>query len=175
MALAAPATADTTILIFPPENLTKARALSWIAEGLAIALSEECQVPGVETVSWEERIRFVEASDLPPNSVLSRASMIRVAQRLAADRIVFGSYSGSEESLRIELRVLDLKSMRLSGPIVANGSAAALPQLENELAWVILSARRPQRSHLAGEFRARTRAIPNKAYAYFIGCLGDCG
>jgi hypothetical protein len=78
---AAPATADTTILIFPPENLTKTKTLSWIAEGLAIALSEECQVPGVETVSWEERIRFVEASDLPPNSVLSHASMIRVAQR----------------------------------------------------------------------------------------------
>jgi tetratricopeptide (TPR) repeat protein len=168
----APASADTAILIFPPENLTKARTLSWIAEGLAVALSEECQVPGIETVSWEERIRSVEASDLPPNSVLSRASMIRVAQRLAVDRIVFGSYSGSEESLRIELRMLDLKSMRLSGPIVANGSAAALPQLENELAWVILSAVGRTGAISRESYRARTRTIPNKTYAHFIGCLG---
>jgi Tfp pilus assembly protein PilF len=169
---AAPATADTTILIFPPENLTKTKTLSWIAEGLAIALSEECRVPGVETVSWEERIRFVEASDLPPNSVLSHASMIRVAQRVAADRMVFGSYAGNEESLRIELRVLDLKSMRLSGPIVANGSAAALPQLENELAWVILSDGSRSGAISRENFSARTRGIPNQAYAYFISCLG---
>jgi tetratricopeptide (TPR) repeat protein len=169
--LAEPATANTTILIFPPENLTKIKTLSWIAEGLAIALSEECLVPGVETVSWEERIRFIEASDLPPNSVLSRASMIRVAQRAAADLMVFGSYAGNEESLRIELRVLDLKSMRLSGPMVANGSAAALPQLENELAWVILSQGGRGVAVSRENFSARTRRIPSSAYAYFIGCL----
>jgi len=169
---AVPAAADTTIVIFPPEDLSKSRTLSWIGEGMAIALSEECQSPGVETASWEERIRFIEASDLPPNSVLSRASMIRVSQRLAADHIVFGSYTGSEESLRFELRILNLKSMKLSGPIVANGSAAALPQLENELAWVILSAVGGAGSVSRENFRARTRAIPNKTYAYYIGCLG---
>jgi Tfp pilus assembly protein PilF len=170
--LAAPDAAKTTFLIFPPENLTKNKTLSWIGDGLAIAISEECQVPGVETISWEERVRFVEASDLPPSAVLSRASMIRVAQRAAADRLVFGSYRGNEANLRIDLRVLDLKSMKLSGPIVANGSASALAQLENELAWVILSDGGRNGAISRESFRARTRSVPNRAFAYFITCLG---
>lgn len=171
LCLAAPAPANIAFLVFPPENLTKTKTLSWVGEGLAIAISEECQVPGVDTISWEERVRFLEASDLPPNSTLSRASMIRVAQRVAADRIIYGKYTGTEDRLNIELQVLDLKSLRVSGPIVATGPESALPQIENELAWVILSNNGRNGALSRDSFRARTRTVPNKAYAYFINCL----
>jgi len=146
-------------------------ALSWIGEGIALALSEECQVPGVDTISWEERSRFIEASDLPPNVPLSRASMIRIAQRIGADFMVFGQYSGTEDGLRIELRVLDVRHFKVGGPVVANGPAAALPQLENELAWILLSGGGRNGAVTREAFRARTRVIPNAAYAGFIDCL----
>jgi tetratricopeptide (TPR) repeat protein len=170
--IAAPyAAADTTFLIFPPENLTKGNTLGWIGEGLAVAISEECILPGVETLSWEERVRFVEAADLPPNGTLSRASMIRVAQRAGVDRLVFGSYSGTQDKLRISLQVLDLKSLKLSGEFVANGPVSALPQLENELAWVILLESVPSLSLTRESFRARMRGVPNTPYAGFINAL----
>ncbi len=169
--LAAPAFADTTFLIFPLDNQTRQPALSWIGEGFALALSEECQMPGIDTISWEERVRFVEASDLPPHTPLSRASMIRVSQRVGADRMIFGSYSGTQDNLRIELRVLDVRSLKLSGPMVANGPASALPQLENELAWLTVSDDGRNGAVTRESFRLRIRAVPNNAYAEFINCL----
>jgi tetratricopeptide (TPR) repeat protein len=169
--LSMPAAAGTTFLMFPPENQSKVQGLAWIGEGLAIAISEELLVPGVETISWEERARFVESSDLPPNTPLSRASMIRVAQKAAVDQLVFGSCTGTRDNLRIALRVLDLKSLRLSGEIVANGPMSALPQLENELAWVILSDVGLNGALSREDFRARSRTVPNGPYSSFISCL----
>ena len=172
LCLAVPAAAaDTAYLVFPLENLTKDSALAWVGEGIAVAISEECRVPGVDTVSWQERVRFTESADLPPNLTLSRASMIRVAQRAGVDRLVYGSYSGAEESLHLSLRMLDLKSMKLSGEITADGPVSALPQLENELSWLILSDGGLNGALTRADFKARTRTVPDKAYAYFIRCL----
>ncbi len=157
--------------MFPPENQTKAQDLAWIGEGMAIAVSEEMESPGVETISWSERVRFVESVDLPPGTPLSRGSMIRVAQKAAADALVFGSYSGTPDNLRIVLRVLDLKTLKLGGEKVANGPVSALPQLENELAWVLLADVSPGLNLSREEFRARTRKVSNQAYLNFINCL----
>ncbi|MGD0307655.1 MAG: tetratricopeptide repeat protein [Acidobacteriota bacterium] len=167
----APANSVTTFVIFPPENQSNAQDLSWVGEGLAIAISEEMEMPEVETLSREERVRFEESIDLPPSVPLSRASMIRVAQKAVADRLVFGSYSGTKENLQISVRVLNLKSLKLGGEHVANGPVAALPQLENELAWVLLSETYPDLKLSREEFRARTRTVPNQPFSDFVGCL----
>ncbi|MGA2261039.1 MAG: tetratricopeptide repeat protein [Acidobacteriota bacterium] len=169
--LTAPAAAGTTYLVFPLENQSKVKALGWIGEGLAIAISEELQAPGVEAISWEERARFVEASDLPLTTTLSRASMIRVAQRAAADRMVFGSYTGTEDRLRIVLRVLNLKSLRMSQEMFADGPATSLPQIENDLAWEILSDGGLNGVLSRDDFRGRIRTVANKPYSTFINCL----
>jgi Flp pilus assembly protein TadD len=170
-ALASSAPAPTTFLIFPLENRTKQKTLGWIGEGIALAVSSELQGQAVETISWDERARFIEASDLPPNITLSRASMIRVAQRAGADQVVFGSYSGTEESLQIALRVIDLKTFRTGGEISGSGPVSSLPQLENSLAWEVLSATRLQGDLTADEFRSRARTTSNKSYSSFVNCL----
>jgi Tfp pilus assembly protein PilF len=171
LGLTAGASAGTTFLVFPLENQTKFKALSWVGEGVAIAISSELQAPGVETISWDERARFVEASDLPANTPLSRASMIRVGQRASADRIIFGSFSGTEDQLKIVIRVLNLKTLRSSGEKVANGPLVALPQNEHDLAWEILVDSRLQGVLTGESFRNRTRSVPNKTYTSFINCL----
>jgi Flp pilus assembly protein TadD len=171
LALASSATAGTTFLVFPLENQSKLKALSWIGEGIALAVSGELQAPSVETISWEERARFIEASDLPSSMTLSRASMIRVAQRAAADRMVFGSYSGTGENLQVVIRVLNLKTLRTSGEISASGPASSLPQIENGIAWQILSDSGLTGALSQEDFRSRTRAVPNKTYSSFINCL----
>lgn len=169
--LAVPARADTTLMVFPPENRSRAQTLAWIGEGIAVAISGQMISPEVDSISREERVRFVEASDLPPNAPLSRASMIRVAQKAAADYLVFGSYTGTEDNLGITLEVLDLKSMRLGGEKAANGPVSALPQLENELAWAILSDVASNGTLSRDDFRRHTRTVPNTVYSSFIGSL----
>jgi tetratricopeptide (TPR) repeat protein len=167
----APAAGNSIILVFPPEDQTGNPSLAWIGEGLAMSLSEQCQGPVVDTLGWEERFRFTLASDLPPNHPLSQGSMIRIAQKAGARFVVFGSFSGAEAGLRISMRMLDLEDMRLSGEIVANGPASALPELENELAWLILTEGNLTGFTQRNEFRARTRSVPNSIIARFFGCL----
>jgi tetratricopeptide (TPR) repeat protein len=73
--------------------------------------------------------------------------------------------------LRITIRVLEIKSLRLSGEKIANGPAAALPVLENELAWEVLEDSRSTGLLTRTEFRSRARQVPNRAYANYIAAL----
>jgi Flp pilus assembly protein TadD len=168
---AAKAAAATTFMVFPLENLTRLKSLNWIGEGIAISLSGTLETPGVETISWEERARFIEASDLPPSLPLSRASMIRMAQKAAVDRIVFGSYAGTEDRLEIVVQVLNVRTLRISNEKFANGPLSMLARMENDMAWEILADSGLTGALSRQDFSGRTRSVANKTYSDFIGCL----
>jgi tetratricopeptide (TPR) repeat protein len=158
------------IIVFPLENLA-APSLSWIGEGTAISLSEELGIPGVEVIERDARISFVEDADLPPLVPLSRASMIRVGQLASADLAVMGTCSGSADKLKLALNVLNLRTMKLGGQIAANGPLSVLPDMENELAWNLLSNAGLSDHYSRSEFQSRTRRIPNAAYATYVQAL----
>ncbi len=160
-----------TLLVFPPENHSNQAVLAWVGEGLALSVSDALRVPGVEVVDYADRIRIVEEADLPPNAVLSRASMIRVAQQAGVDLVVMGSYSGTAENLHVSLSVFDIRTTRLSGEISANGPLAALAQMENELAWNVLANNGLKTAYTREEFKQRTRTIPNTAYSLYVRSL----
>jgi len=164
-------TSGVTFLFFPPENLSKQQALAWIGEALIRAISNQIEKPGVEVLPRETRLSLIEDADLPPNSTLSKASMIRVAQLAEADALVFGWCSGNESGLRVTLQVLDMKTMKVCAEIVAAGPARNLAEMENELAWQILDQRRLRGEMSREVFRNKTRTIPNGAYAEFVRAL----
>jgi tetratricopeptide (TPR) repeat protein len=94
--------------------------------------------------------------------------MIFIAQQAGADLAVMGSYQGPEQNIRISIWVLNLKSLKLGREMNTSGPLAALPQMENELAWMILS-----NTSLAGgmhreKFREATRKVTNLAYSNYI-------
>jgi Flp pilus assembly protein TadD len=161
------------LMVFPVENLTKSSSLAWVGECLTVSISEALEMPGVRVTPRAEMARLVESSDLPPNVPLSRASMIKVAQKGAADHLVFGSYSGTSDAIQIVMQVLDLKSMKLGSEITTAGSSIALPQMENELAWEILNQKGVARSVARDKYRERTRTIPNLPYTYYVRSLGQ--
>jgi tetratricopeptide (TPR) repeat protein len=97
--------------------------------------------------------------------------MIRVAQRASADLVIMGSYRCTEQNIRITVQVLDVKSLKLSGEMVANGPLSALPQLENELSWMILTNMNLDTVSSREKFQERTRTIPNSPYALYIESL----
>lgn len=158
----------TKIIIFPLDADPSEEMLGWLSEGIVMSLGEQLKSRSLNVLSRNERIQIVESIDLPPDGRLSRGSMIRVAQKAGADLLVMGKFSGMERNLKIALRVLDLKTLKLSGEITANGPISALPQMENELAWLILSNVGLERSGTRERFQQRMRKIPNPAYAFFI-------
>ena len=162
-----------TYVVFPPENLSGSPALAWVGEALAYSISEQVRMPGIEVLSREDRLNYVEGADLPPNVALSRASMIHVAQSASADRLLMGSYVGSDENLQVSMRIMDVKSMKLGAEVVIGGSSLALPQIENELAWKVLVDAGINKVTSRERFREQTRVIPNEAFSFFVRSLGS--
>jgi tetratricopeptide (TPR) repeat protein len=162
-------TADpTTMIIFPLDATPSEATLAWLSEGIATSIGEQLGSRNLKVIGRNERIRLVESIDLPPGARLSRGSMIRVAQRAGADLLVTGEFSGTERNLRVALRVLEIKTLRPSGEMTANGPISAMPQMENELAWMILSNVGLEKEGTREDFQLRMRKVPNSAYAYFI-------
>lgn len=161
----------TRIIVFPLNASSSQNRFSWIGEGIAVSLSDQLAGRGIKPMARSERIELIETLDLPPRAPLSRGSMIRVAQRASADLAIIGHYSGTEQSLRVSVNVLDVKSLKLSGEMVANGPLSVLPQLENELAWMILTNMSLETASPREKFRERMRTIPNSAYSIYIQSL----
>jgi tetratricopeptide (TPR) repeat protein len=159
------------IIIFPLSASASINRFAWVGEGIAISLSSQLAGRGVKPMDRGDRIELVETLDLPPHASLSQGSMIRVAQRASADLAIIGSYSGTEQNLRVSVRVLEVKSLKLSGEMVANGPLSVLPQLENELAWMILTNMNLETVSSREKFRERMRSIPNSTYALYIESL----
>jgi Flp pilus assembly protein TadD len=157
-----------TFIVFTIESTTKNSNLAWLGEGIAYSITEQIRIPGISIVDYEKRSGLADDLDLPPSAPLSRASMIRLAERAPADFLVMGSFSEAAENLHIALRLLDLKTMTLGGEVSANGPLSALPQMENELAWLILANSGLNGTYSRADFKERTRSIPNESYANFI-------
>jgi Flp pilus assembly protein TadD len=162
-----------TYLVFPPENRSKIADSAWIGEALAFSIATQLQSPGIDVVELELRYQLLESSGLPLNATLSRASMILVARLAGADRLVFGSYTGTLQDMQVTLQVLDLKSMKLSGNIQASGPVGVLPALENELSWQVLSQSGLVTIYSRDEFRSKARMIPNTSYTLYIRSLAQ--
>lgn len=140
------------IIIFPLDADVNGEAPDWLSEGIVLSLGDQMEGPNLRVISRKERIQLVENADLPPGARLSRGSMIRVAQRAGLNLLAMGRYSGTEQNLRIAMRVLDIKTLKLSGEITANGPLSALPQMENELAWMLLTNAGLERAGSRGGF-----------------------
>ncbi len=159
------------MIVFPLENGLESGSLSWVGEGIALSLSEQLSGVGIDAIPREERLSLAQESNLPANQPFSRASMLHIAEIARADYIVFGSVSGSESSLKVDLAVLDTRTLKTGGRITGNGSLAALPQIENDLAWLILSNNGLSGGLSREQFRLRARTMPNSAYARHVAGL----
>jgi Flp pilus assembly protein TadD len=160
------------IVVFPFEGSTKESVLSWLNEGIAYSIARQLEVRGVVVPDLKELAVLVESLDLPPGAQLSHASMIRAAQRTSANFLILGTYSGTRQNLVISAKTLDVKTMRLSGSMAANGRLSSLPQMENDLAWQILNNSGLGKSLSREKFQLKTRKAPNQAYATFIESFG---
>jgi tetratricopeptide (TPR) repeat protein len=163
------------ILVFPLQAPVTASDLSWLGEGIAYSISSQLSGPGIKTMDREERFQLVENLDLPPGAQLSHGSMIRVAQEGKADLVVWGSFSEGKKNLKVSVRILNVKTLRLSGEMTANGPLSALPLMENELSWLILNNTGMQKGITREDFGRRARKAPNTAFAMFIESFDAAG
>ena len=166
---AVPSVADEPLklLIFPLGG-SSGGGKAWIGEGIAASLSGQLTGAGMRPFSRGETEDLLVENGLPADAPLSRGSMVYVAEQAGADFVVMGNYAESENGIKLSVRLLDMNTGKQGSEFSVSGTAATLPEMENELAWMIYSsvARSPAVSR--EQFRDRARRITNPVYAEYI-------
>lgn len=141
------ATADT-IVVMPFENLSGRAEYNWVGDSFAAALGDLLDKPGLVGIAPDERNVAYKQEGLPPTAILTRATMIKIAERAGANLVVMGTYriagEGRDSSITITARVVDIREGRLVGKEFNRGGPLIdLQKLQGELAYEILYQRNP--------------------------------
>jgi tetratricopeptide (TPR) repeat protein len=161
-----------TVLVVPFFNLSNTANLDWIGESIAETIRESLNRYDVLALDREERQEAFRRLSIRPYALLTRATVVKLAESLDAGQVIFGSYSvtpgpaPSKGSLRITSRVLDLKRIRQGPELTELGALEDLAAIETHLAWQALKALAPKTAPTEEAFRGsrpqlRVDAIEN--------------
>src|SRR5215510_16520404 len=84
--------ATDTIVTMPFENLSGRPEYNWVGESFAAALADLLDKPGLVGIRPDERNVAYKQEGLPPTAILTRATMIKIAERAGANLVVMGTY-----------------------------------------------------------------------------------
>ena len=116
-------------LVFPFENAGASPRLDWLGEGLEELTIQYLSDSGAQVYSHAGRAGELERYGLPASAKLSRATMLRIAQDLDADYVIFGSFGSDGTSLSIEARTLRVDPPALLTPVHESGPLNSLMDL----------------------------------------------
>jgi tetratricopeptide (TPR) repeat protein len=126
-------------LVFPFENAGASPRLDWIGEGLEQLTIQRLSAAGQQVYSHEGRLDEMDRAGLPPNAKLSRATMLRIAQDLDADYVVFGNFTSDGTSLTVSARVLRVNPVALLPAVRESGPLDSMMNLYTRLTWRLLT------------------------------------
>lgn len=164
---ATPATQPGIYVVLPFDNTNASPRLEWLSEGLEELTIERLSAAGGRVFTHAERVAELERYGLPHNSKFSRATMLRLAEDLDADFVVFGRFAANGPSLTIELRALRVNPAALQPALRETGALDSLMELHTRLLWRMLSANNPNDSQTMAEFTKRQRPLRLDAFEHF--------
>ena len=155
-------------LVFPFENAGASPRLDWLGEGLEELTIQSLSASGQQVYSHAGRTTELERNGLPFSAKLSRASMLRVAQDLDADFVIFGSFTSDGKSLTIESRVLRTDPLMLLPTVRETGPLDSLMEMQSKLVWRLLSENDKAYRPTLAEFSRGQRALRLDAFEHYI-------
>lgn len=166
--LTSPVIAFQSIVILPLRNQSEKQHIYWLGEGFAETLSEEMLLKNAFILQRAERKSGYEELKLPYTGDLSRATMLKISEKLGADFVVFGGYNLKEQELSVEVKVIHLASAKLSQPIQAKGSLNNLYQVQTDLRSGLIRYFTTHNLLPAQENSFNDQSVPLYAYEYYI-------
>ncbi len=155
-------------LVFPFENAGATPRLDWLGEGLE-ELTIQYLSAGVQQVySHAGRTAELERNGLPPSAKLSRASMLRIAQDLDADFVIFGSFTSDGKSLTVEARILRTDPLTLLPAVRETGPLDSLMDLQSKIVWRLLSTNDRAYRPTLPEFSKAQRPVRLDAFEHYV-------
>jgi len=154
-------------LVFPFENAGSSPHLDWLGEGLEELTIQRLAAAGQAVYSHAGRAAELERDGLSQSAKYSHASMLRIAQELDADYVVFGKFISDEKNLTVESRMLRVNPTALPPPLRETGGLEALMDLHTRLVWRMLAANEPGFPFSLNEFAKAQRPLRLDAFEHY--------
>lgn len=155
-------------LVFPFENAGASPRLEWLSEGLEELTIQRLSAAGLQVYSHSGRTTQLERSGLPANAKVSHASMLRIAQDMDADFVIFGKFASDGQSLTVESQILRVSPTRLLPAVRELGPLDSLMDLHIRLLWRMLSANDRAFTRSMQEFSKAQRPLRLDAFEHYI-------
>jgi tetratricopeptide (TPR) repeat protein/TolB-like protein len=155
-------------LVFPFENAGASPRLDWLGEGLEELTIQYLSDAGEEVYSHAGRAGELERYGLPPTAKLSRATMLRIAQDLDADYVIFGSFTSDGTSLTVTSRILRVDPSALLPPVQETGALDSLMDLHTRVVWRLLSSNGHAYPLAQKDFAKLQRPLRLDAFEHFV-------
>ncbi|HXM99277.1 MAG TPA: tetratricopeptide repeat protein [Candidatus Dormibacteraeota bacterium] len=155
-------------LVFPFENAGSSPRLDWIGEGLEELTIQRLSAAGQQVYSREGRINELDRYGLPPRAKLSRATMLRLAEELDADFVIFGTFSSDGKTLTVVARTLRVNPVRLLPALREAGQLDGFMELHTRLVWRMLSQNDRGYPYNLAEFAKTQRPLRLDAFEQYV-------
>ncbi|MBI3894733.1 MAG: tetratricopeptide repeat protein [Acidobacteria bacterium] len=139
-------------IVLPFENNTRDPNLEWISESFVEVLSSNLASPRFLILGRRERAAAFDALGIPHTSILSVATVYKVAQELDTTKVIVGSYEYNNGVFQATAHVLDMDGPRISKKLIETGPLTELLALQTGLAWQIQQFLRPNLAISKGEY-----------------------
>jgi Tfp pilus assembly protein PilF/TolB-like protein len=164
---AAAANSQRIYVVLPFENAGAPAKLDWLGEGLEELTIERLTAAGEQVYSHAGRAAELERYGLPSGSTFSRATMLRVAEDLDADYVIYGKYAAKGTALTVEMRVLRMNPLALRPPMQESGPLESLMELHTRLLWRTLSSGNGPYALSLADFTKRQRPLRMDAFEQY--------
>jgi tetratricopeptide (TPR) repeat protein len=150
-----------TLLVLPLFNASRTPNLDWIGESVSEALQDALASEGQIALGREERAEAYRRLAIRPYTLLTRASVMKLGEALDADQVIFGEFTFeappagtplAKGSIRITVRILDLKRLHAGNEYIEIGALEDLAALQNHLAWQTLQFLTPKTAPSEAEY-----------------------
>lgn len=161
-------TSQKIYVVLPFENAGAPAKLDWLSEGLEELTIERLTAAGEQVFSHAGRAAELERYGLPSGSTFSHATMLRVAEDLDADYVIYGKYAAKgSTSLTLEMRILSMNPLSLRPPLQESGPVDSLMDLHMRLLWRTLSSRDGHYGLSLADFSKRLRSLRLDAFEQY--------
>jgi len=155
-------------LVFPFENVGAPARLDWIGEGLEELTIQRLSAAGQQVYSHAGRINEMDQYGFPPNAKLSRATMLRIAQEMDADYVIFGDFASDGKILTVDARILRVNPVALLPVVHESGPFDEPMTLHARLAWRLLTTSNPNFPLSFNEFFKMQRPLTLAAFEQYV-------
>ena len=164
---AASGTAQKIYVVLPFEGVGAPSKLDWLSEGLEELTIERLTSAGEQVYSHSGRAAELERYGLPSGSTFSHATMLRVAEDLDADYVIYGKYAVKGTALTLQMRILSVNPLSMRPPVQESGPVDSLTDLHMHVLWKTLSSRDGRYALSLPDFTKRQRKLRLDAFEQY--------